>query len=698
MGNEQNVIKNFASTITSEENDYNGYYEINISSKEWFDEFQNSKETRTILDRTSKYKEQDKAQEMKEEEDDKQEEEAEEGTIFNDIMENMDGHGVFKLKTNHYRFTKCKFCIETKHILAFSEFHDAIESISLQRKKETQNDSTTSIYLISFIYPPSNTPFELFKYKIKHIATQTKTPFLKINYTIRRMTSDLQSKWMEKKCDPELRWIEEYEICVTSRFDTMVSDCDIWIPIRCLQNKHISSLSIHSNVLKWGSVQQIQMGQMQFIKWHLRFIKGSGSHSVTLDIQMAAKDKQTADDVLSRKCEGFSNYEHDESDEWIRDSVIKCSWSKHYFALSGMMVTRYFVAKNDETHNITPWIRRNTEKSCTVDMQSTDAFACLKDLHTMKGSIVTLDRRKALLKKQHVLMNATMEMKHIAAKNEIFIDCHENEKGGVILVKNHICGTANVLKYCVKMKDELLFITRYHPSLLLVEYKLVKTKKGYRYVYWMYSFAAPYGEFELIRYKRSDNKSLIELKCSKYILEKKKKGQSEWSEHYRFTLNSHFSAKFIASDLCLNIPVFINSAQQKNIAIKSFGSGLLQKGKLRYSESGQSLRWNINSFKGKSEITRNVEFKLCKKNEEIELGYVTQDDKNNVLVFGECEINKMQIPDHTLSGIGISAVKLVNNQAQQIKYEVWIRYCTLIASGRIIFRVHGFSSTNACSS
>ena len=55
--------------------------------------------------------------------------------IFNDIMENMNGFGVIKIKINNNYFVKnLKLIISTKYLLAFESFNDCIQLISLKKK------------------------------------------------------------------------------------------------------------------------------------------------------------------------------------------------------------------------------------------------------------------------------------------------------------------------------------------------------------------------------------------------------------------------------------------------------------------------------------------------------------------------------------------------------------------------------------
>eukprot|EP01084_Bolivina_argentea_P200054 342154_1 len=197
----------------------------------------------------------------------------------------------------------------------------------------------------------------------------------------------------------------------------------------------------------------------------------------------------------------------------------------------------------------------------------------------------------------------------------------------------------------------------------------------------------PYGEFQLFKYKRSQNKkqcpNLITLKCNKYVVEneddnKQKEIKNDgniWTENYRLTLSSHFPLDSTADDVTLTIPVYINHEQKGNIKIINMSSSLLQKGKIKYILKDNCLLWNLNGFNGNNAIQRNITFKLSKVTNEIELKYKTEHDKHNVLVFGECEINSIEIPDFTLSGIIVSGIKCINHE--KIKYDSWIRYNTV---------------------
>eukprot|EP01084_Bolivina_argentea_P214835 364683_1 len=174
-------LKQLTSTITNEHTDYEGYYQVNVLNNT---EPLNSLD-KIILDRTNKYKDltakfNNKNKNIKIEG---------ECIIFNDIIETMNDNrditGVFKIKTNTYKLHQNTFFIETKCILAFSEFHNCIKQISLQRRKKTKS----YYYMISIIKPPINTQFDLFHYKIKH--NKNEKQYIEINYSIERITKTI---------------------------------------------------------------------------------------------------------------------------------------------------------------------------------------------------------------------------------------------------------------------------------------------------------------------------------------------------------------------------------------------------------------------------------------------------------------------------------------------------------------------------
>jgi len=51
--------------------------------------------------------------------------------------------------------------------------------------------------------------------------------------------------------------------------------------------------------------------------------------------------------------------------------------------------------------------------------------------------------------------------------------------------------------------------------------------------------------------------------------------------------------------------------------------------------------------------------------------------KHDVLVFGEAELNAIQIPNHSLSGIVVSSVRqIMSEHDESVKYDIWTRYNT----------------------
>merc|ERR1719361_1972723 len=109
----------------------------------------------------------------------------------------------------------------------------------------------------------------------------------------------------------------------------------------------------------------------------------------------------------------------------------------------------------------------------------------------MESSIITLDHRERFskMKKMSEISWRDQESNAIRyIKNEIFVDVEENDTGGIVRLTNHT--TASCLKISIKIRDELLRFDCVHPAVVLIEYKLKKTKLNgesvYGYVYWIH--------------------------------------------------------------------------------------------------------------------------------------------------------------------------------------------------------------------
>ena len=548
------------------------------------------------------------------------------------------------------------------------------------------------------------------------------TNYILINYLIKRMkketfdsktqifdfdTNNFQTKLKNKLIDhknknknqilnQKLIYIEHYDISIQNLFKTMVKDINIYIPLR-FNDKNVNLLTINSNLLKWGTIKQVKISNINYLKWSLKFIKGNGKHSIKLQCQFIANHKKYIPPIINN--EKYTN---------ITDSKIKCEWNKEYFSTSNMKIEKYYVQIEHDL-NVTSWIKMVTNNKLTIvddeekqeeEEEDTLDMSFLNQIKTMNSSIITYDKRISFSKFQTIYDIKWREnikkdnlIKYI--KNQCYIDIEENEMGGIVTINNEISGYFNIFRICLKMKDELLIIKNYHQSLFLVEYKLKKltinNESIYGYLYYFYTFSLPFGKTQLFKYKRILNKkqsipNLITLKCNKCIIENdddnNNNDDTEWIENYKLKIQSNFNSNLIANNINLSIPVYINDINRNNISIKSMSSSttafgdLFQiqqnKGKLKYIELEDCISWNLTNFKGKDEISRNIQFKLHRNDDqEEELGI----NNNKVLVFGECEINSIEIANYSLSGIIVSGLKLLNKT--KLSYDVWIRYNTI---------------------
>merc|ERR1712113_260618 len=191
---------------------------------------------------------------------------------------------------------------------------------------------------------------------------------------------------------------------------------------------------------------------------------------------------------------------------------------------------------------------------------------------------------------------------------------------------------------------------------------------------------------------------LVSFECSKLVKDSESKGDSkrditnnavsEWNENYcfRFTLSESLEAH----DVILDVPVFINETQQHHICLSNISRGGpldFKRGlKWKYMKEQDCIRWMISQMKAQCTISQNLCFKLNVSQQDIELedahNHDSQGDdatdKQHVLVFGEAELNAIQIPNHSLSGIVIASIRQIQiaENEEMIKFDVWTRYNT----------------------
>ncbi|KAG0271082.1 hypothetical protein BGZ95_001179 [Linnemannia exigua] len=169
------------------------------------------------------------------------------------------------------------------------------------------------------------------------------------------------------------------------------------------------------------------------------------------------------------------------------------------------------------------------------------------------------------------------------------------------------------------------------------------------------SFIPPDGEFELMRYRTSDNINLP-FKVHPVVIEI---GKSKIE--YRILVKANFSSKLYANNVVLNIPTPLNTAGVTCTA---------SSGKAKYVPAENSIVWKIPRFQGQSEFTLTGEANLTAMTHKKAWSRPPISMDFQVLMF-------------TSSGLLVRFLKVFEkNNYQSVK---WVRYMTKAGNYQIRF-------------
>lgn len=169
------------------------------------------------------------------------------------------------------------------------------------------------------------------------------------------------------------------------------------------------------------------------------------------------------------------------------------------------------------------------------------------------------------------------------------------------------------------------------------------------------SFIPPDGEFELMRYRTTENVNLP-FKLHPMVVEV---GKSKIE--YQIRVRSNFSDKLYASDVVINIPTPLNTT---TVNIRS------TKGKAKYVPADNAIIWKIQRFQGLAEHTLSAEADLTSLTVQKAWSRPPISMNFQVLMF-------------TSSGLLVRFLKVFEkNNYQSVK---WVRYMTKAGSYQIRF-------------
>lgn len=300
--------------------------------------------------------------------------------------------------------------------------------------------------------------------------------------------------------------------------------------------------------------------------------------------------------------------------------------------------------------------------------------------------------------------------------SKIFIDILEENAGGIISVKTNISnmitfGNYPILRFKIRMKNELLHISDAHPSVIFVEYVRIKkskisnenkkrNKKPY-YLYLVYCFAPPNNRdlngneiaFELLKYQRLQN--LLQLKkLVSFSIIKSEECEEEWNEEFNICVETKFHSLVTANYIQLHLKV--ENIADERVEVQSIQSSILQKGKIKYDRNWMKFEWKMKNISGNEKIVRKLKLNMGGNIVDEDMKEIEEDDNIQVLISSHemenekifdgqklimktsvdlvVENLKFEISEFTLSGIKVISVERINCTGGTVS--AWTRYIT----------------------